>query len=59
MAELYAAKNDADEACEWLRRALGKGYNNWSYIKASKTYDNIRKSACFIEIISSHDSSHH
>ncbi|PIX88841.1 MAG: hypothetical protein COZ31_05195, partial [Nitrospirae bacterium CG_4_10_14_3_um_filter_44_29] len=52
MAELYSAKNDAEEACMWLKKAIGKGYNNWSYIKTSKTYDNIRNSPCFIEIIS-------
>ena len=38
------------------KKAIGKGYNNWSYIKTSKTYDNIRNSPCFIEIISRHDS---
>jgi TPR repeat protein len=27
-----------EEAAQWLRRAIEKGYNNWHYIKTSKTY---------------------
>jgi tetratricopeptide (TPR) repeat protein len=52
MSELYAAKNDPIEACKWLKKAIEKGYNNWSYIKISRTYNNIRNSSCFKEIIS-------
>jgi tetratricopeptide (TPR) repeat protein len=52
MAELYAAKNDPIEACKWLKKAIEKGYNNWSYIKTSRTYNDIRNSSCFKEIIS-------
>jgi predicted aldo/keto reductase-like oxidoreductase len=51
MAELFAAKNDSEEACRWLRKALEKGYNNWQYIKTSQTYNNIKSSECFREII--------
>jgi len=52
MAELSAAKNDAPQACTWLALAIEKGYNNWSYIRSSRTYDNIRDSLCFKKIIS-------
>ena len=52
MAELHAARNDAPEACKWLILAIEKGYNNWSYIRSSKTYDNVRDSHCFKKIIS-------
>jgi len=51
MAELYSAKNNPEEACRWLRMAIQKGYNNWNYIRTSKTYDNVRSSRCFREII--------
>ena len=44
MAELYSARNNPDEACRWLKMAVQKGYNNWNYLKTSKTYDNIRYS---------------
>jgi len=51
MAEIFAARNDASEACTWLRLAIEKGYNNWNYIKSSPTYNNIRHASCFREII--------
>ncbi len=51
MAELCAARQDAIEACRWLRLAIEKGYNNWSYIRNSKTYDNIRNAACFKKLM--------
>jgi len=51
MAEVYSAKNNPDEACRWLKIAVQKGYNNWNYIRTSRTYDNIRSSRCFREII--------
>ena len=58
MAELCAVKNIPEDACKWLRKAIDNGFNHWSYLKTSKTYDNIRNSPCFIEIISRHGSSH-
>jgi tetratricopeptide (TPR) repeat protein len=51
MAELFAMKNHPEESCGWLKRAIEKGYNNWNYIKTSKTYNNIRNSECFKEMI--------
>jgi len=40
-----------EEACAWLRRAIEKGYNNWHYIKTSKTYRLIRNHPEFQKII--------
>lgn len=51
MAELYAAKGIPEEACEWLIKAISKGYNNWNYLKNSKTYDPIRNHPCFKAIL--------
>jgi tetratricopeptide (TPR) repeat protein len=51
MAELHSAKNNPEEACKWLRKAIGKGYTNWNYIRTSKTYDNIRNYPCFMSIV--------
>lgn len=51
MAELKASLKNEAEACRWLQRAIEKGFNNWHYIKTSKTYDNIRSAPCFKEII--------
>ena len=51
MAELFAARNEPEHACQWLREAIEKGYNNWNYIKTAKTYNNIRSFDCFKSII--------
>ena len=48
----FVSGNDAPEACIWLTQAIEKGYNNWSYIRSSRTYDNIRDSLCFKKILS-------
>ena len=58
MAELYSVKNEPLEACRWLKKAIEKGYNNWDYIRTSKTYDNIRNAQCYREIMSG-KSNHH
>ncbi len=54
MAEICAARNSAEQACTWLQRAIEKGYNNWTYIRTSPTYDNIRSAPCFREIVKRH-----
>ena len=51
MAEIHAARDNAEEACRWLHQAIEKGYNNWNYIRTSKTYNNIRNAPCFLEIM--------
>jgi len=51
MAELFSARNEPELACQWLREAIEKGYNNWNYIKTAKTYNNIRVCDCFKSII--------
>lgn len=52
MSELCALKKNTKDSCKWLKMAIDKGYNNWNYIRTAKTYDNIRNSPCFKEIIS-------
>jgi Flp pilus assembly protein TadD len=51
MAELFAARNDPEEACRYLGEAISKGYNNWNYIKTSPTYAGIRDSGPFRALI--------
>jgi len=51
MAEIHAARGNAAGACKWLKLAIEKGYNNWTYILTSPTYDAVRASDCFIEIM--------
>jgi len=51
MAEIFSAKGDAAGACRWLQLAIEKGYNNWTYIMTSPTYDAVRAADCFVEIM--------
>jgi Tfp pilus assembly protein PilF len=51
MAEFYAITKKPKDACEYLNKAIEKGWDNWDYLKNYKTFDNIRSSECFIEII--------
>lgn len=52
MAEIHAERDNAEEACRWLHKAIEKGYNNWNYIRSSPTYKKIQNSLCFRELIS-------
>ncbi len=51
MAELYSVTRKTEDACKWLKKGIEKGYNDWNYIKTFKTFDNIRNSPCYQEIM--------
>ena len=51
MAELYSVTGKTEDACHWLEKAIKKGYKDWHYIKTFKTFDNIRNSPCYQEIM--------
>lgn len=52
MSEYYAVENNPAEACRWLSKAIERGYNDWNYIKTHKTFNNIRNSECYKQVIS-------
>ncbi|MEK6657984.1 MAG: tetratricopeptide repeat protein [Nitrospirota bacterium] len=52
MAEIYSIKNNTVEACEWLSKGIERGFNDWNYIKTSKTFKDIRGASCYNEIMS-------
>jgi len=52
IACLYSLKNNTKEACNWLNKAIEKGYDNWNSIKQDKDLDNIRSTPCYKRIIS-------
>jgi len=54
IACLYSIKNNIEEACNWLNKAIEKGYDNWNSIKQDKDLANIRNSPCYKQIISGH-----
>jgi Flp pilus assembly protein TadD len=48
---MFALQKNAAQACKWLQSAIERGYNNWEHIKEDKDFDNIRDTACFIDIL--------
>jgi tetratricopeptide (TPR) repeat protein len=53
MAVVYSLQKNAQIACQWLQRAIEKGFNDWAYLKANRDFDGIRDTPCFREIIES------
>jgi tetratricopeptide (TPR) repeat protein len=48
---LYSIMNREKESCEWLKKAIEHGYDNWSHISKDIDFDNIRNSTCYKEIL--------
>jgi Flp pilus assembly protein TadD len=53
MACIFSIQNNADLACQWLKKAIEKGYKDWKHLKGDKDFDSIRNTSCFQEIIKS------
>ncbi len=51
LASLYAMEGVADEAIEWLRRAVRLGNENYPLLSASPKLDNLRRDPRFVEIL--------
>ena len=49
---VYSLMNNTAEACKFLKKSIDNGFNTWSHIKSNDCFDNIRNSACYIEIMS-------
>lgn len=54
LACIYSLKGNESLACEWLKKAIEKGYNNWDQIQKDSDFDKIRNSKCFKKIIMKH-----
>ena len=50
-ASMFALQKDATQACNWLRLAIERGYKDWKHIREDKDFDNIRNTACFIDLL--------
>jgi tetratricopeptide (TPR) repeat protein len=48
---MFALQKDSTQACNWLRLAIERGYKDWKHIKEDKDFDNIRNTACFIDLL--------
>ena len=51
IACMYSRLNRVDEAVEWLKKALDKGYVNWESIKKDGDLDNIRGTVAYKNLI--------
>lgn len=47
MACIYSLKNNTQEACDYLKKSIDLGFNNWEHIKKDKDLNNIRQLACY------------
>jgi tetratricopeptide (TPR) repeat protein len=47
----FALQKNSIQACNWLRLAIERGYNDWQHIEEDKDFDNIRYASCFIDLI--------
>lgn len=48
---LLALQKDATQSCNSLRLAVERGFNDSKHIQEDKDFDNIRNTACFIDIL--------
>lgn len=48
---LYALQNNVPDSVAWLKRAIGKGYQNWDLIKTDKDLANIRDSEEYKKLV--------
>ena len=47
-------QNKADEAMQWLKKAVDKGYRNWELIKSDKDLANIRHLEEYKQLVKGH-----
>jgi tetratricopeptide (TPR) repeat protein len=51
-ARVYSLTNRTEDACKMLKQSIESGFNNWNSIQTDNTFDNIRESSCYKEIMS-------
>ncbi|MFC1828517.1 tetratricopeptide repeat protein [Thermodesulfobacteriota bacterium] len=54
VACVQARMNRVDAAVDWLKKAVGKGYDRWELIKTDKDLENIRNSPDYKALIKRH-----
>lgn len=54
IACIYAKQNKPEESVAWLKKAVGKGFDDWEHIKADGDLDNIRNSLQYKEFVKGH-----
>ncbi|MGD2271373.1 MAG: tetratricopeptide repeat protein [Desulfobacterales bacterium] len=51
---IYAIQNKRQESIQWLKKAVKKGFKNWTLLKFDKKLNNIRKTEYFQALIGMH-----
>jgi len=51
IACIYARQNKTDEAVDWLKNAISRGFKKWDLIKTDKDLESIRDSSFFKDIM--------
>lgn len=51
MACCFAIQKKGKQACHYLTLAIERGFGNWTYLEKDKDFNNIRNTACFIDIL--------
>lgn len=51
---IYAIQNKRKESIQWLKKAVKKGFKNWTLLKLDKKLNNIRKTEYFQALIRKH-----
>lgn len=54
IACIYSKQNKPEESVEWLKKAVGKGFNDWKHIKTDSDLDNIRTSSYYKAFVKEH-----
>ena len=47
IASAYARQNRIDDAIDWLKKAVNRGYDKWDFIKNDKNLESIRNSSYY------------
>jgi tetratricopeptide (TPR) repeat protein len=52
---VYSRQNDMEAACGWLKKTVAAakktGFKDWDYLKTTKEFENVRKAACYNEVM--------
>jgi|GEM_PF-2208139 len=55
LARVYSLQGEGAKACNYLNKAIEKGFKNWEHLKKESDFDNIRNSDCYKRMISARE----
>jgi len=51
IACIYSITGKSAYACEWLKRSIDVGFNEWAHLKQDTDFDKIRNTSCYKELM--------